>query len=427
MNIRTIKDKQKVFWGNIISNIIFDFHKWIYEKDIRIILRIFYSALNKCNLSLYAIECIKSYQAKYQNVDIEAINKNRKFCYGAYTNLPVFAQPELTIIDRPDICLSVFNNVYISGNSDIIIDKGNNCVINDFCFYKDNNYSMIDGMLYRSKGHFCILRNNLNGPCRTIASGIMISGKFSTNYYHQLFENLIRVLFLTTDVVPSSVPIIIDESVFAIPSIRRIFELLTQDSKYNVIAIGKGEIINVKKLYSVSPINIISPKIVDISKVNHKAYLYDPDAIILLKEKLLRFRIPEKQQERIFITRKHTNHRNFNEKDVFDMLKQYGFVEIAPEDFSFEQQMAIFNDAKYIVGASGAAFSNILFCTPGCKILCFRSSNYGLEPPIFNTIALINQCLFSYVSPKTTKNKQSVHSNFQVDVKSLEEIIVETI
>lgn len=104
-----------------------------------------------------------------------------------------------------------------------------------------------------------------------------------------------------------------------------------------------------------------------------------------MRDKLLLFKSNLATPKRIFLTRKSTKKRHYNESEVWGVLKEYGFEVVAPETYTFCEQMALFNNADYIVGGSGAAFTNLLFCHSGCKVICFRSiRNYS---PIFSTIA----------------------------------------
>ena len=86
--------------------------------------------------------------------------------------------------------------------------------------------------------------------------------------------------------------------------------------------------------------------------------------------------------------------------------------------------MKLFHDAEWIIGGSGAAMTNLLFCSSNCNIICFRSSFVGDEPSIFNTIAYFNGCGFWYMEPKSSSNTASVHSDYIIDVAELESFLL---
>ncbi len=47
-----------------------------------------------------------------------------------------------------------------------------------------------------------------------------------------------------------------------------------------------------------------------------------------------------------------------------------------PEFLSFKKQIKLFNSSSLIIGAHGAAFTNIIFCKPGTKILEIMPSDH---------------------------------------------------
>lgn len=82
-----------------------------------------------------------------------------------------------------------------------------------------------------------------------------------------------------------------------------------------------------------------------------------------LRQKLLpaaqgRFDLP-----RIFITRRgRPSTRMKNEPEVIRFLEDRGFHMLAPEEFSFFEQIAIFSQARVVVSATGSAYANLVFC-----------------------------------------------------------------
>ena len=102
---------------------------------------------------------------------------------------------ELISVPMQDIFIYKHEGVRIQGNSDFILNVKEKCVINDFCYNMNDRYVMFDGLLLRLKNNVAVLRNDGGiGKCRYLKSGIMLSGKFSCNYYHELYEILIKLL-----------------------------------------------------------------------------------------------------------------------------------------------------------------------------------------------------------------------------------------
>ncbi len=81
--------------------------------------------------------------------------------------------------------------------------------------------------------------------------------------------------------------------------------------------------------------------------------------------------------ERIYITRKKAQYRRiFNESEVIECLKQYGFETVELETISVEQQAALFAHAKVIIAPHGAGLTNLMFCRPETQVIELISPHY---------------------------------------------------
>jgi len=82
--------------------------------------------------------------------------------------------------------------------------------------------------------------------------------------------------------------------------------------------------------------------------------------------------------ERIYISRGNASYRRIlNEKNVIETLRPWGFVTVQLETLSFGEQVALFAQAKVIMGAHGSGLTNILFCQPGTQVIEWMSPHYN--------------------------------------------------
>ena len=82
--------------------------------------------------------------------------------------------------------------------------------------------------------------------------------------------------------------------------------------------------------------------------------------------------------ERIYISRGDASYRRvLNEDEVIQFLRPWGFVTVQLETLSFTEQVALFAEAKVIMGAHGSGLTNIVFCQPGTKIIEWMSPHYN--------------------------------------------------
>ena len=81
--------------------------------------------------------------------------------------------------------------------------------------------------------------------------------------------------------------------------------------------------------------------------------------------------------ERIYLTRRDAEKRPMlNEAELEREMELRGFAIVEPEALSIEEQLQLFRSAKVIVGATGAALTNCLFCSQGAKVFEIQPSNY---------------------------------------------------
>lgn len=362
------------------------------------------------------------YAKKHSNSSMHIIQENRI----GFTSNSVFGHetPDYSLIpvEMPDLYYVKHENVKIHGNSDFIINKDENVVINDFAYQMSKRFDNKDGILLKQKGDLLLLRYNDKIIDKFIDSGIMISGKFSSNYYHVIYEILIRLLLINKTDIPDNVPIIVDSIIYKVNSFKRIFETLCSSNR-QVVLIDQNEVYKFKTIYWLSPINTIPPHIKDPYMLDVKDIAFDLAYINILREKLISLNSNKMFPKKIFLKRKNLSRRNFNEDEVVEFLKKYEFEALAPESYTLGDQIAMFNNADFIIGGSGAAMSNLLFCNRGCKVICIKSRR--TNSPIFTTIAYSQGLEMKYCigSPLGSFKNNDIHASFRLNIYDIEETI----
>ena len=368
-------------------------------------------------LEEYTIVSHLKYSKFHTSSEVITLAENRM---GYAANAQIVGKEEQILKKQPLPPLKIYchKNVYIRHSSDYVFNKEEKSVINDFCANNEN-----DNNKYVDKRQFVIVRRKERID-KELESGIKLGGKFSFNYYHSIYEHLIRLLPLSekNDVIPKEVPIIIDEEFWNIPSLKRIYDILSRNLGRPTIILRKEEQILVHNLYCISDINYIVPEHKDYTKGLIEDYVFDKDYTLKLRNTLLLYRSKCELPKRFFITRRNTNHRHFNEDELFAIIEPFGFQKIAPEDFSFEQQMSLFYDAEYIIGGSGAAFTNLLFTSPGCMTVCvYRNSPY--IPAVFTVPACFNDAKLLYFQTSKGVSVMKAHTDFSIDAEEFKQYV----
>ena len=371
------------------------------------------------NMSVLPVVNATVYKEKTNNVQIKTISNNR---IGVTANVLMTGSEEKTVLlekPLPDLRLKIFENVCIQGWSDVVVDINNWFVISEESYNTEDNVEIIDGLLYRTRDNICLLRDNLRHKNEHLNAGIMISGKFNNNYYHILFENLIRLLYIDDTIIPTNIPIIIDRKTIEIPSCKTIFDILTNNLDRPVVTIESDHLYQIDVLYCLDHVNKIPPHLSNPSIPVET--LYSPNALLRLREMLIPYKSNNKFPTKFFISRIGTKRRHYNEDEVYSVLKKNGFSCVAPENYSFEEQMSLFYNAEFIVAPTGAALTNLLFVNKNCTVICFGQSTHDriCDMPYYNTIANLNGALFYYF-PRKSDIQEYLHVDYEVDCHELE-------
>lgn len=68
--------------------------------------------------------------------------------------------------------------------------------------------------------------------------------------------------------------------------------------------------------------------------------------------------------------------RCVNEDEVVALAERYGFKEIFCENYSMEEKIGLFRNAKVVMGPIGGGLSNVLFCEPETKVISLNSPEF---------------------------------------------------
>lgn len=107
-----------------------------------------------------------------------------------------------------------------------------------------------------------------------------------------------------------------------------------------------------------------------------------------------------------------------NEAELAKAVSALGFEVIEPEQLSPAEQIAAFGSADVVVGPSGSAMFNVVFCRPGTKVLDIESEASW----IYAHTGLFASCKTRYglfVAEVDASDPAPVHRRFRVDVPAL--------
>jgi len=257
---------------------------------------------------------------------------------------------------------------YVITKSRIYTDYIQNVALikNNFLI-KEGSFQQISGKLLHPKFNSVLhtgtprILKKFSGKLFSLVQGI--SGE---NYFHWMVDILPKFFILSKNYKLEHI------QYFYLPEIKN-YQLLT----LKILGINKKKIIN-SKIYRHIYSNLII--IVDHPWYNkgfvHKYATNLPSWIIIwIKKKFLKYKKKFNCSKKIFIDRRESkfNHcQIINDDEVYNYLKKKGFKKYQVGKLNLFKQIYLFWNAKIVVGAHGAAFTNIIFCKPKTKIIEIR-------------------------------------------------------
>lgn len=312
-------------------------------------------------------------------------------------NNPEFAVFKDKFDDYRDAKVSKLTNVRIANNS---------VVFNYFKIFKE---SCIGEEVYQhyQKNHkfflkFIFPKINFKRNKRFI----VITDEWTTNYYHWHLIALHRLLVLKENNL-------IEGSILFLPikykKISFVWDSLEKFGikKDQIFYLRRKSNIKVKEVYLVD------------------CYQNHPESFFKIKAILNNSSILNSSNlnlgERIYISRTKSPIRNIiNEAEFTEVISKYGFKKVLMENYSYADQVAISQNAKYIIGPHGAGLTNILFMKNGGSLLEL-SGKPEVAKPVTDYYKLANMTGINYFYQECRSDDTRFHfGNMIVDMEKLE-------
>jgi capsular polysaccharide biosynthesis protein len=212
---------------------------------------------------------------------------------------------------------------------------------------------------------------NLRPADSRMREGVFIAPSWFHNFYHWMID-LVPRLELVADVLRQGLPLIG-------PPHMRDWQRSTLLAVLEELGLGDIEIIEpqggvLRFERMVLPTNITQP--LDVS----------PEQLDLLRRSLLKTARDVATPRRIYVSRRDAaNRRMENEDEVCAHLGRRGFQAVTMSELTPADQAALFHGAEVVVGAHGAALTNLAFCREGATVIeLFRDGHFQ---PCFARIA----------------------------------------
>jgi len=208
----------------------------------------------------------------------------------------------------------------------------------------------------------------LRDPCRysrTINKRVFVVGG-STNWYHFIFEILPKLYLVDKHFGEEPQDIIITRQCEDFPNFKAAIKLFS--SFHTLILADSRQILRIKEAiiiddFNIAPFELKSSLKLHPSDWKINSLILNEYATVFRGKLKTIFRSPSTniQDKRIFLARKVTNSRRYNQDSLIGISIQYGFHIAYLEDYSLTEQCELIASTQYLVGPPGSAWASLIF------------------------------------------------------------------
>ena len=120
--------------------------------------------------------------------------------------------------------------------------------------------------------------------------------------------------------------------------------------------------------------------------------------------------------EKIYVQRNSSVRKLINASQVEEILCHHGFALIDPGKLSFHEQVDLFSHAKIVIGPTGAAMANAIFCQPGTDVGILMSMHKHMIYKYWSAMLSPLNIHVSYLLGTIVANQsRGIHGDYRVD------------
>jgi hypothetical protein len=254
----------------------------------------------------------------------------------------------------------------------------------------------------------------------TLEKGFFLAGYGYSNWYHWMIEILPKLRFWQ-ELAPAlrAYPLLVGEHVCAHTAFSEALAAFAADA--DIFVLNEDELYTVGHLLHINSPNPSPINLRGICQMRVTDFFMRPASIQDWRQRVgLHSRQRNTPSRRIFLARAH-DRRPYNESEVLDMFCKAGFEPVYFDQMSLQEQVETMASARMVAGPTGAAWANLIFCTPGAKALCWMAEPYR-EYSAYSTIAHIVGVDLRYLTYATNARSTGdlFETGYQLDMTTLE-------
>mgnify|MGYP003705939975 CR=1 FL=1 len=305
--------------------------------------------------------------------------------------------------------------IYVIKNGSVFTDNVQNvAAIGDNKLYGPSSFQHANDKLVSANFNPVIKNGTTN--FRKKYNGVILSlvqGASTENYFHWLLDILPKIKICTERYPVNKI------NYFYLGNLVK-----SQQESLQYLGIKKKQLINskLKKHITASKIIFISHPWYTKGKFHDQSYNLPKWIIKWIRKTFLRYKKKFKISKKIYLDRSESKYPHcqiINHQQLQNFLSKKGFVSVKLSKLSFAKQIFMFWNAKFIIGAHGAAFTNLIFCKPKTKVIEIKP--FGHPGKNYQRISMINNLQYRSITSEKKYLKDD-NGDIFIDIKKLKEI-----
>lgn len=328
--------------------------------------------------------------------------------------------------DFPEIVSGIVENAIVTGASNLI-DVNDYVVCHDLInFNLDYTSEELHGRFIIDIEKSIVTKFLFPSAELEIENGVIFTDAVSRNYAHFLTEVLPKIFLFSANKENNASSLIIDAGLH-----QNLVEAIEIVAGVDVDLIGLdiGESVQVKSLHVLSPVGYVpfEKRPGKEALPGHSHGIFSSFALLSMRDHItakISDLATRPKKLKIFI-RRNSEYRNVsNAAEIEKLLVARGFFVIEPEKLSFLEQVEFFANAEVIVGATGAALANLIFCAATTRIVILIARYKHNSYFYWQNMASACGNRVTYVLGESESGPaKTIHSNFYVSPKFLLEAL----
>ncbi|WP_201543234.1 glycosyltransferase family 61 protein [Psychrobacter sp. H7-1] len=369
-----------------------------------------------------SVEDIKTY-VLLKKAETNSISNSPKYnnqCHYECSYQPV----DIKLYELSDVYCNIECSSFVSGDIKSVY-------IEEFPYISCQDANYKSGFLVRHDTKSAYIKNIRKNSVRAFKRALFLGGNGSFNFYHWMIEIAPKLLVLTDEALTQRAvnTIIVSECVQKNDNYQWVLQqCLKHLHDIEIVYAQPKEVLFVEHLYFVNTFNQTIYNYHNFLDDYRTSTIFNKEVVIDLRHRLSnatlhspKQRLDSNSHKKIFILRNEDavssyNKRSYNQDEVFSFFKKEGFVGVYPDKLSLIEQITMFQEASFIVGPSGAAWSNLLFAQEGTKAISWLPE----QLKYFDTYCSLANILgvdMHYLQYQVKCGK--VHGSYRLDLQQL--------